>query len=147
MEGEPPAVMTERFQEFLRLMRALADDSVESVLVGGLTTSAFGVVSATEEIVLFVRPEASNLARLRSALFRVWADPGLDEIRDEDFSAIRYLPPTGSFTVDLITRFGSDVLFESLEGETLAVGGVPMRIATPATLDRMRRAAAPNALE
>lgn len=132
---------TERFQELSRLMQALADDSVEYVLVGGLTMGAFGAVRATEEVVLVVRPEASNLSRLRGALLGVWADPELEEFGEADLP-IRYLPPGGRFAMVLLARVGAEAHFEGLEAETLAVGGVPMRVATPATLDRLRRDAA-----
>jgi hypothetical protein len=51
----------------LRLFGALADEGVAYVLVGGVAVNLHGVVRATEDVHLFVRPSDDNVARLKAA--------------------------------------------------------------------------------
>lgn len=131
------------FEEFSRLMRALSEHAVEYVLVGGIAVNLHGLVRATEDIDLFVRPEPSNIGRLKRALDQVWNDPCLEEIREEDlmgeYPVVRYGPPEGEFLVDLIGRLGTEVGYDDLGWEILEVEGIPIRVATPVTLYRMKR--------
>ena len=46
---------------------AMADEGVDYVLVGGVAVNLHGIVRATEDADLFVRPDAENVARLRRA--------------------------------------------------------------------------------
>jgi len=89
-----------------------------------------------------VRPEAANIERLKQALRSLWNDTEIDEIRLEDFETyptLRYGPPGEELVIDILTRLGTAFRFEDLEAETLTVEGVPVRVATPATLVRMER--------
>jgi hypothetical protein len=51
-----------------RILEALAEHSVEYVIVGGLAVQTHGHVRTTVDIDLFPRPVPSNLARLADAL-------------------------------------------------------------------------------
>jgi hypothetical protein len=48
--------------------------------------------------------------RVRAALRAVFADPNVDEITTEDllgdYPAVQYVPPTGTFHIDILTRLG-----------------------------------------
>ena len=51
---------------------------------------------------------------------------------------MRYGTPDG-FAVDLVARVGEAFRFEDVESETLMLGGLPVRIATPRMLYRMKK--------
>lgn len=130
------------FQKFLQLARALEQQQVDYVPVGGIALGVHGLVRATEDVDLFVRPEPDNIGRVRAALRAVWPDPEIDQILDSDFTgeypAVRYGPPDGSFAVDLLARPGSRFGFDDLESQLVVVEGVTIRVATPRTLFRMK---------
>lgn len=131
------------FDDFLRLLRALEEHRVDYVLVGAAALSMHGLVRATEDIDLFVRPEAQNVERLRRALRSVWGDPDIEQISAQDltgdYPTIRYVPPGGTPVIDLISRLGTELRFEDLEVETVVLEGVQVRVATPRTLYRMKK--------
>ena len=131
------------FEDFLRLLQALEQHRVNYVLVGAAALNVHGLVRATEDIDLFVQPEAQNVERLRRSLRSVWEDPEIDQISAQDFAGeyptIRYVPPGGSPVIDLLSRLGSELRFEDLEAETVVLEGVRVRVATPRTLYRMKK--------
>lgn len=98
---------------------------------------------ATQDIDLFVRPEAVNIAKVKAALRSVWDDPAIDEITADDlagdYPTIRYGPPGETLVVDLIGRLGDAVRYDDLVAERKHVQGVTVSIATPATLYKMKR--------
>lgn len=51
----------------LRVIRSLNEAGVEYVVVGGVAVNVHGLVRATEDLDLFVKPDAENIARLRRA--------------------------------------------------------------------------------
>jgi nucleotidyltransferase AbiEii toxin of type IV toxin-antitoxin system len=131
------------FDKFLELLRALAREGVDYVLVGAVALGVHGLLRATEDVDLFIRPDGENVERLKRALRSVWDDPEIAGITAQDlageYPTIRYGPPGEGFVVDLLSRLGSAFAFEDLEAETLSLEGVPVRVATPATLYRMKK--------
>ena len=131
------------FEDFLSLLRALEQHGVDYVLVGAAALGVHGLVRATEDIDLFVRPEAQNVEALKRALRSVWSDPEIDQISAQDlageYPTIRYVPPCGTPVIDLISHLGTAFRFEDLEAETVVLEGVPVHVATPRTLYRMKR--------
>ncbi len=127
----------------LRLFRALADEGVAYVLVGGVAVNLHGLVRATEDVDLFVRPDEANVAQLRAALQRVFDDPEIDTITAADlagpYPVVRDVPPDGSLSVDLLARLGERVGFTDLDAFVCDVDGVPVRLATARTLYRLKR--------
>lgn len=130
-------------ETLLRLMSALRDRGVDYVLVGGAAMNVHGLVRATRDIDLFIAPERDNVERLRAALRDVWDDPCIDEISSDDlcgdYPAVRYGPPKGSVAVDILTRLGEATRYADLDAEVVELRGVPVRVATPETLVRMKR--------
>ena len=65
-----------------------------------------------------------------------------EEIRSEDltgeYSVLRYVPPSGDYAIDMIARLGQAFAFEDLDWDTVERDGVAIRVATPATLYRMK---------
>lgn len=131
------------YDDLLKLLRALHEHRVDYVLVGGVAVNLHGIVRATEDVDLFVRPTEENIAQLRAALASLWSDDDIDEITAEDlagqYPTIRYGPPGTDYAIDLLSRLGSAVGFDDLAWESVEVEGVPVRLATPATLYRMKR--------
>jgi hypothetical protein len=131
------------FDRFLEFLRALEREHVEYVLVGGTAVNLHGIIRATEDIDVFVRPSAENVERVRQALRSLWSDPDIEQITASDlagsYPTIRYGPPGEDFVIDLLSRLGTAVAFDDLEVQIVDVEGVPVRVATPATLYRMKR--------
>jgi hypothetical protein len=130
------------FGRFLDLARAFEREGVEYVLVGGVAVNLHGLARATEDADFFVRPTPENIERVRRALRSLWDDVEIDALRPEDFETyptLRYGPPDEDFAVDIITRIGTAFRFEDLEAETQVLAGVRLKVATPATLVRMKR--------
>jgi hypothetical protein len=124
------------------LFTALHDEDVDYVLVGALAMDVLGIGRLTEDIDLFVRPTAENVERLRRALRHVWTDPSIDEITAEDlageYPAVQYVAPDGT-PIDLLARLGEAFEFADLEAAVYNYGSVPVKVATAATLYRMKR--------
>lgn len=131
------------FDEFFPLMEALDANQVEYVLVGGMAVNLHGLIRATEDIDLFVKPETENIKRLKAALRVVWDDPHIEEISAEDlmgdYPVVRYGPPATTLVLDIIGRLGEAFCYGDLECMIVSVRGVPVRLATPATLYRMTK--------
>ena len=131
------------YEKVHELFRALGARGVEYVVVGAVALGLNGLVRATNDVDLFVRPTPENLDRLRMALSDVWADPAISEIANEDLAdeggIVSYVPPAGEITVDLISRLGSAFGFDDIEWEELNAGGISVRVATPGMLLRMKR--------
>lgn len=130
------------FDRFLEVVRAFEQTGVAYVLVGDVAVNLHGVVRATEDIDFFIRPDAENVERLKSALRSLWDDPEIEEIRPADFeeyATLRYAPPGEDIVIDVITRLGTAFSFESLDAEAMEIEGVRVRVATPETLVRMKR--------
>lgn len=131
------------FDEILEVFGALDRQKVEYVLVGGVAVGLHGFERATSDVDLFVRPTDANVARLRAALDDVFRDKSLEEISATDlagdYPTIRYGPPDADYSIDILGRLGSEIAFDDLEYETVRLGGVNVRLATPRTLYRMKR--------
>ncbi|HET6962419.1 MAG TPA: nucleotidyl transferase AbiEii/AbiGii toxin family protein, partial [Terriglobia bacterium] len=127
------------------VLRALADERVDYVLIGAVAMMAHGLVRATEDLDFFVRPDADNIGRLRAALRRVFPDdPAIDEISHEDlvgdYPAVRYNTPDESFGIDILARLGEAFAYDEMQFQEQVFDGIPVRVATPAMLYRMKKA-------
>lgn len=127
----------------LRVIAALNDEGVDYVVVGGFAVNLHGLIRATEDLDLFIRPDRENVARLRRALASIWADPSIEEITAEDlcgdYPVIRYGPPDGTLFLDLLARLGTTTRFEDLEVEQKQIGATTVRVASPRSLYRMKK--------
>ena len=129
--------------EALRVIDAFNEARVEYVVVGGVAVNLHGLVRATEDLDVFVKPNAQNIARVRQALAAVWDDPDIEQITADDlcgdYPAVRYGPPTEAFYLDILTRLGEATRYTDLEVEEKVVEGVRIRLASPRTLYRMKK--------
>jgi len=131
------------YDRLLQLFPALDRHGVDYVLVGGVAINLHGLVRGTDDVDLFIRPEADNVEKVKRALREVWDDPEIDSIAPGDltgeYATVRYGPPVDEMVVDLIPRLGDAFQYEDLEATTHVLDGVPVRIATPRMLYRMKR--------
>ncbi len=130
-------------QDVLRVVASLNKEGVNYVVVGGVALNFHGLIRATEDLDLFVHPDAENIARLRQALKSVWQDPEIDKITAEDlcgdYPAVRYGPPEGTLYLDILTRLGEATAFAEIEVEDKEIAGIRVRLASPQSLYRMKR--------
>jgi hypothetical protein len=131
------------FDQVLRVIVSLNQSGVDYVVVGGVALNFHGLIRATEDLDVFVRPDPDNIRRLRDALRSIWSDPDIEQITAQDlcgeYPAVRYGPPEGNLYLDILTRLGEATLFSDLQAENKEIEGVPVRVATPRTLYRMKR--------
>ena len=125
------------------ILAALAREEVRYILVGAVAINVHGLARATKDIDFFVAPERDNVERLKRALRSIFDDPAIDDIRADDlmgeYPAIRYGPPEGTFVIDILSRLGEAFGFEDLESEEKTFDGIPVTVATPKTLYRMKK--------
>ena len=131
--------------EALEVLEALVDAEVEFVVIGAMAMAAQGLPRATQDLDLFLAPDAENLRAVKRALRELFDDPEVEQIDvDElmgEYPALEYVPPGGRFSVDLLTRLGEAFSWEDVReaAEEIAVGSVRVRVASPRLLYRMKR--------
>ena len=85
------------FERVLGFIKALNEERTEYVVFGAVALAAHGIVRATADLDLFVRPSEENVERLKRALRRTWNDPEIDDIAAADlageYPAIQYARP------------------------------------------------------
>lgn len=132
-----------RFEDVIRLLVALDEHGVRYVMIGSMAMAAHGVVRATQDIDLFIDPEAGNVARLRTALRSVFDDDNIDEITSDDlageYPVVRYGPPSGAGVIDLVGRLGERYSFGDIESQVVEIDGTAVRVATARMLYEMKR--------
>ena len=133
----------ETLQKTLRVLRSLEEHGVDYVVIGGVALNFHGIIRATEDLDIFVRPVPANIERLKEALREVWDDPCIDEITASDlcgeYPAVRYGPPEDGLYLDILTRLGELVRYDDLEVQTLTIGAQPVRVVTPRCLYELKR--------
>ncbi|MBI3757604.1 MAG: hypothetical protein HY267_06475 [Deltaproteobacteria bacterium] len=131
------------FDKFLLLLRELERHQVDYALIGGVALNLHGIVRAMEDVDLFIRPDEDNIRRLRQALHAIWTDPDIEQITAEDlagdYPTVRYGPPGEEFVIDFLSRLGSVFALIDIQTEVVEIEGVPIKVATPAMLYRMKR--------
>jgi hypothetical protein len=129
--------------KLVQIAAAFNREGVEYILFGGVAVNLHGIVRVTEDYDFFVRGEPENVSRIKRALRSIWDDASLDEIKDDEmlgeYPSFRYGPPEEDFVIDVVSRLGEAFQYDDLEAEVLNVLGVPVRLATPETLYRMKR--------
>jgi hypothetical protein len=126
-----------------KVLAALEEYKVDYVVFGGVALNLHGIPRATEDLDIFIAPNESNIARLRDALRKVFNDNSTDEITASDllgdFPAIQYVPPTGDFHIDILTRLGEMYSYSNLEFERINLEGISVPVVTALMLYRMKK--------
>ncbi len=127
-----------------QVLAALEREGVRYKIFGAVALNLHGLARATEDLDVFVAPEGENIARLRRALHSVFNDPHIDEIDADDllgdYPAVQYVPPEGSFHIDILTRLGEAFDFDGLESQRVHFGDLEVSVVTPRALFEMKRA-------
>ncbi len=118
-------------------------EGVRYTIFGAVALNLHGLARATEDLDIFVAPERANIDRLRTALRSVFDDEHIDEIQSDDllgdYPAVQYVPPDGSFHIDILTRLGEAFSFDGLESQRLDFDGLEVTVVTPRTLYEMKK--------
>jgi hypothetical protein len=131
------------FEILRRLIAAFEARGVRYAIFGAIAMNLHGLVRATEDLDVFVEPNAANIEHLRLALRDVFDDPEIDNITAADllgdYPSIRYAPPDSSFYLDLLTRLGDAFAFADLETTRVPFDGVTATVVTPRMLYIMKK--------
>jgi Nucleotidyl transferase AbiEii toxin, Type IV TA system len=131
------------FDRLQALLAAMEHEGVEYAIFGAVALNLHGFARFTEDLDLFIAPTSENIERLKNALRRVFEDPAIEEIDPaellESYPAVQYVPPDGTFHVDILTKLGTAFAFSDLETERVRFGDVTVSVVTPRTLYRMKR--------
>lgn len=131
------------FEVVKRLLAALEREHVHYAVFGAVAMGLHGLARFTEDLDLFVEPEAANIERLKAALRSVVDDPEIDHIRAADllgeYPAVQYVPPDGAFHIDILTRLGNAFTFSDLETERIPFDGLSVSVVTARGLYLMKR--------
>jgi len=133
--------MVNQFREFIQVLKALDEQKVEYILIGGVAVMLHGMERLTRDIDLFVRMAPENIEKLRKALHSVFEDASIEEITLDElrhYPVIRYGTPDG-FYIDIMTRIGEAFAYEDLKYEMIAYRGTKIKIGTPETLYKLKK--------
>jgi hypothetical protein len=131
-------------EEIMRVLREFEAAGLEYVLIGAAAMAFHGVVRATADLDLFIRATPDNIERLRTALREAFqGDPNINSISSADllgeYPSVRYVPPTGTLYLDVLTRLGKAATFDTIEAEIKDIDGTSVSVATPVALYRMKK--------
>lgn len=131
------------FDSTRRVLAAFEREGVRYILFGAAALNLHGLARFTEDLDVFLAPDADNIIRLKRALRAVFDDPEIEEISAADllgdYPVVQYVPPDGSFHLDLVTRLGDAFVFDDIESTRLAFDDITVSVATPKALYRMKR--------
>ena len=107
-------------------------------IIGAVALNLHGLARSTEDLDIFVEPDAGNIDRLKLALRDAIDDPDIDGITAEDllgeYPAVQYIPPQGAFHIDILTRLGDAFRFSELETERVPYEDLMVTAVTPRML-------------
>jgi hypothetical protein len=126
-----------------KILAAFEDEGVRYLVFGGVAVNLHGLPRFTEDLDVFIEPTRENVEAVKRALRKVYDDPNIDEISADDllgdYPAVQYVPPEGTFHVDILTRLGEAFGFSDLEPDRTSLEGVEVRLVSPRTLWRMKK--------
>lgn len=131
------------FETLKQVLAAFEREGVRYAIFGAAALNLHGLARFTEDLDVFLEPTADNIARVRRALASVFDDPSIEEITAADllgdYPAVQYIPPSGTFHLDLLTRLGNAFSFTDLAVERLPFDGLTVSVVSARTLYLMKR--------
>jgi len=131
------------FDVIKRLLAAFEREQVRYAIFGAVAMGLHGLARFTEDLDVFVAPEAANIDRLKVALRSVVDDPEIEHITADDllgeYPAVQYVPPDGAFHIDIVTRLGEAYAFADLPIAQVPFDGLQVSVVTPKGLYEMKR--------
>jgi hypothetical protein len=131
----------DHFKEFLKVLKALEDEEVDYILIGGFAVILHGLPRFTVDMDFFVKMVETNIQKLRKALYSVFADSDIEEITVDElikYPVIRYGTPNG-FHIDIMAQLGETAIYEDLEYEIMEVEGQKIKVATAESLLKLKQ--------
>ena len=126
-----------------RLIEALERERVDYAVFGAAALNLHGLARFTDDLDLFIAPDRGNVERLKRALAAVFDDPSIEEISADDllgdYPAVQYIPPEGTFHIDILTRLGEAFRFDDLEVARIPFEELTVSVVTPRTLYEMKK--------
>jgi hypothetical protein len=124
--------------DVVRICRALNDSGARYLLIGGFAVIAHGAGRFTKDIDLLVDDAPDNVALVKRAL-SVLPDNAAAEVADDDVQRHAVVRVADEIVVDLMGRAcGLSYEEAARDAETLERDGVPIPVASPATLIRTK---------
>ena len=131
-------------EDVIRICRALNAAGARYVLIGGFAVVAHGAGRFTRDIDLLVDDSPENVARLKQGL-RILADNAAAEIADSDVREFVVVRVADEVIVDLMGRAcGQSYDDVVVDAEEIVLGGVPVKVASPAALIRTKNTNRPQ---
>lgn len=128
------------FDKFIEIIKSFEVNKVDYVIIGGMAINLHGFARNTEDIDIFIKHSEENIAKLNKALFEVFNDKEVYQITFDElnkYAVIRY-GTDYDFYIDIISRIGERFSFEDLKYETVVINDVPIKIADPQTLYKLK---------
>jgi len=124
--------------DVVRLCRALNEKGARYLLIGGFAVIAHGGGRFTKDVDLLVDDTPENVARVKEAL-AVFADNAARDVADDDVRRHAVVRVVDEIVVDLMGRACGVAYAEAAQdAETLERHGVPIPVASPAMLIRLK---------
>jgi hypothetical protein len=136
--------------DFKRILRLLAEERIEFVLVDGVAAAAHGAARATYDIDIVYARSAANIGRLAAALrpldpYLRGAPPDLPFRWDAETvrAGLNFTLTTAAGDIDLLGEVAGGGTYEQLlpSTESMAMLGVEVRVVTLEKLIQLKRAA------
>jgi hypothetical protein len=125
-------------EDLVRICQALNEAGARYVLIGGFAVIAHGATRFTKDIDLLIDDDPSNVAKVKRAL-GVLADNAAADVRDTDIREYAVVRVADEVLIDLMGRAcGLAYADVAADAEVRTIEGVPIPIASPATLIRTK---------
>jgi predicted nucleotidyltransferase len=130
----------DHFREFLNVLKAMEDEGVDYILIGGFAVILHGLPRFTVDMDFFVKMAENNIQKLRRALYLTFGDSEIEELTFDElqrYPVIRYGTPNG-FHIDIMAQLGEIAIYEDLEYEIMEVEGQKIKVATAESLLKLK---------
>lgn len=139
-----PHAREPQIEDLARICASLNAAGAHYILIGGFAVIAQGASRTTNDIDLLIDPAPANIARIRTAL-GILEDQAVNEVADDDVSRYTVVRVADEFVIDLMAlACGVDYTEAMRDAETIDVEGVPVIVASPATLIRTKATFRPS---
>lgn len=135
---------TPQVQDVLGICRALNDQGVRYVLIGGFAVILHGFVRGTKDIDFLVDPSEANISKVKKAL-AVLPDNAVSLIADDDVSRYQVVRVADEVVVDLMAKACGINYERAKEGIVwMEIEGVKIPVADKEWLIRMKNTIRPS---
>jgi hypothetical protein len=131
-------------EDLVRICQALNEAGARYVLIGGFAVIAHGATRFTKDIDLLVDDDPQNVAKVKRAL-GVLADNAAADVRDTDIQEYSVVRVADEVLIALMGRAcGLAYADVAADAEVRTIEGVPIPVASPATLIRTKETYRPQ---